>query len=637
MKYTPLHVHSHYSLLDGLSKPANIVKRLNNLELDTCAITDHGSVSGNVDFFKNMKAGKKKPILGCELYICGDTAGKQEKSNRGLTHLVVLAKNKRGWINLLRLITECNQPHNFYHKPRVSLDELRPFAGDLIAFSGHLGSHLASESLIDPRIGYLSRTDGCINSDAKARVVKKIEEFNSIFGKENFFIEIQLIDKENLPLQPYIASVLREAALVTGNKCIATPDAHYTIKEEAYDQRVLLCSSLNTTFAQVEYKLANEEDVSLGAFFKSDRYHIPSYDELISYGNTPEELANTNYVADMCESYDILSKPLLPEFKCPIGYNPDEYLRQLCREGWQAKIQGKIPKLEQSTYADRVKYELEVLQGAGLSSYFLMLDDIIKYTRSNGWLVGAGRGSAAGCLVSYLVGITSIDPLPYGLIFERFYNAGRNTKDRVAMPDIDVDIPSTKRERVLEYIKSVYGEARVGQISTFQTMKGRGALKEVLRSYGTTSFDMMNKITENIPDEAKIAGDLQTMKEEEGESSIVKWALENRPDKFSEWVVLKDDGTYEGPLAKRFEQAIRLEATKKAISKHASGVVVGPTNLNELCPMVIDKDRHHMNAGWEMNNLEDVGLIKFDILGVNLLSKMQSVAQILKYGDVIND
>lgn len=1026
--YTPLHIHSHNSLLDGLSKTSKIVDRIKMIGSDACAISDHGVLSGNIDFYKDMTKAGKKPILGCELYICDQEASKQEKDNRSLTHLVVLAKNRAGWKNLIKLVSESNKAEHFYHRPRLSLKELGPFAKDLITFSGHLGSHLANDLFIDHKLAYkaqnLEDARSILHTDYRSRIQNRIKEFQDLFGKENFFLEVQLFDKERLPAQQVVTEILREIGTSIGVKCVATPDAHYANREDAFDQRVLLCSALQTTFPQVEQQLAHNEDVSLGAFFKSDRYYIPSYEDMIGFGHTQAELEVSNEIASLIDKYDVLSKPVLPEF----GSNPDEHLRQLCRDGWRNKITNKIPKADQQIYVDRVKYELSVLQGAGLSSYFLTLNDICNYIKSQNWLPNVGRGclhpntqirtdsglkdiknvnigdlvytkngstnkilnkfeydckeelieietyqgdiakttvtadhkilcekyikknywtptekptgklewikaediskndwvvlpipdhyyqitsgklidigeychdrddlritkteifyepknilcntiqfsrsisrlisinedlvefigyftgdgwfdkenkiavvyhnddkkladkhinlfksygieatiakhktkklfqvyfphkalfywfknlfnkyenssqtkhvpkliftldkkliakyihgysladgshadkkstrvkftttsiilseqirelllilgipssrycldrrgqknitsieyyincpvknieypntpfnkgfsyyikdnliylqvkninkinnpsnkvydievenehnyctnnfivhnSAAGCLVSYLINITQVDPIKYGLIFERFYNAGRNTKDRVSMPDIDLDVPADKRDNVIGYIKSKFGENKVGQISAFQTMKGRGALKEVLRAYGSTPFETMNRITEHIPDEQKIIGDLQIMKEEEGISSIIKWALENEPEKFYEWCKINDDGTLEGPLAKRFEQAIRLEGTRKSHGKHASGVVVSAEPLGDVCPLVLDKDKHS-TAGYEMNNLEDVGLVKFDILGVNLLSKLQGIRDILKTGDI---
>jgi DNA polymerase-3 subunit alpha len=245
-------------------------------------------------------------------------------------------------------------------------------------------------------------------------------------------------------------------------------------------------------------------------------------------------------------------------------------------------------------------------------------------------LPGPGRGSAAGSLVSYLLSITSIDPIKYDLIFERFYNDGRNTDDRISMPDIDVDVPIDKREFVIQHMKDKYGGSKVSQMITFNTLKGRGALKEVLRVYGDISFEETNRITENIPDEAKISDELQEMKEEYGEASIIRWALENEGDKLNPWCSINSDGVLSGPLSKRFEQAIRLEGTKCHQSKHAAGVAVSATNLNEICPMIYDNKTEQTIAGLEMADLESLGVVKFDILGVALLDKIMNIRDLLK-------
>jgi DNA polymerase-3 subunit alpha len=292
-----------------------------------------------------------------------------------------------------------------------------------------------------------------------------------------------------------------------------------------------------------------------------------------------------------------------------------------------------VPESEHTKYADRVKLELDILQKAGLSSYFLIVQDIVNYVKKSGWLPGPGRGSAAGCLVSYLIGITQIDPMKYDLLFERFYNEGRNTADHISMPDIDVDVPITKREQIIEYIKNKYGIDKVSQMITFNTMKGRGALKEVLRVYDNISFEETNRITKFIPDEAKIADELQEMKEDTGEASIIRWALENNVDKLKEWCYISSDGSLAGPLAKRFEQAIRLEGTKSNQSKHAAGVVISSKSLGSVCPMVYDNKNKQSIAGMEMQDLESLGLIKFDILGVAMLDKIMTISEILSKGE----
>jgi DNA polymerase-3 subunit alpha len=623
MSYSVLHCHSTYSLLDGLSKPSQIAERCKEIGVKNCALTDHGNIAGSVKFYSEMKKAGIKPILGCELYICADDPKNKTKENKDLSHFIVLAKNYKGWKQLIKLVSESNRAEHFYHKPRLDLKTLSKFIdGNLIAIIGHLGSTLA-DALID---NYTT-----IRQDWKERGKETIEKIHKIFGKENVFLEAQLMDHKNLTIQTQLTDCIRYLGKSTDTKVICTPDAHYCRKEDAVDQRVLLCNNLKTTFPEISRKISNNEDVPLGCFFLSDNYHILSYDEMKEL-HTQEEIDNTNYVASMIEDYDILSKPNLPTYSCPNNLNPDEYLRELCRKGWREKIAPKVPVDQQPSYVERIKQELEVLQGAGLSSYFLIVQDIVNFVKQNNWLAGPGRGSAAGCLVSYLIGITSIDPLSYNLIFERFYSAGRNTKDRVSLPDIDVDVPILKREDVIAYIKNKYGQENVSQMITFNTMKGRGALKDVLRVYGNITFEEMNKITKHIPDEAKISDELQEMKEETGEASIIRWALENHSEQLKEWCYVDENNELQGPLAKRFEQAIRLEGTKTNQSKHAAGIAMSSIPLHEICPMVYDGKNDQSIAGMEMQDLEAIGVIKFDILGIALLDKVMSIANLLKQG-----
>ena len=617
--YIPLHCHSMYSLLDGLSKPAQIAERCVEIGASACALTDHGNIAGSIKFFKEMKAVGVKPILGCELYLCDQDIEIKDKSNKELTHFIVLAKNLKGWQNLIRLVSESNRPDFYYHKPRLTLETLAQFCdGNMLGMCGHLGSLLADKILDNNQI----------NPDWKNIGVSLIGKLKDIFGPENFVLEAQLMDQENTPIQKQLTDIIRALGKYTETTVVCTPDAHYTRKSDASDQRILLCNNLKTTMPEISRKINNGDNLPMGCFFTSDNFHILSQEEMADL-HTEEEIANTNIIADMCEEYDITSRPRLPPFECD---SPDEYLRQLCRNGWREKIQDNISKEEQEQYVERIKYELGVLQGAGLSSYFLIVQDIVNYVRKNDWLPGPGRGSAAGCLVSYLIGITGIDPLQYSLIFDRFYNSGRNTKDRVSMPDIDVDVPINKRENVISYIKNKYGDSQVSQMVTFNTIKGRGAIKDVLRVYGNISFDEMNNITRNIPDEAKIADELQEMKDETGDASIIRWALENQGEKLKDWCYIDDNNELQGPLAKRFEQAIRLEGTKVNQSKHAAGVVIADNDLATICPMIYDTKTKTRIAGMEMEDLEAIGVVKFDILGVAMLDKIMLISEYLKKG-----
>jgi DNA polymerase-3 subunit alpha len=610
-----------FSLLDGLSQPEQMADRCKEIGANACALTDHGNIAGSVKFYSAMKQAGIKPILGCELYICEQSLDIKEKENRNLSHFLVLARNYKGWQDLIKIVSTSNKPEYYYHKPRLDLNTLGQLnSGNLIGITGHLGSTLA-DTILD---NYELKSNWL--ELGKEHIVKLKKIFNN-----HVFLEAQLMDSDNLPVQKILTQAVRQLGKETDTRVICTPDAHYCKKEDAIDQRILLCNNLKTTFPEISRKISNDEDVPMGCFFTSDNYHILSQEEISSL-HTSEEIENTNFVANLVEEYDILSKPKLPPFSCPTGYSQDEYLRQLCRNGWRDKIANKIPENDQQQYIDRIKYELEVLQGAGLSSYFLIVQDIVNYVKTNNWLPGPGRGSAAGCLVSYLIGITSIDPIKYNLFFDRFYNSGRNTKDRISMPDIDVDVPINKREEIIQYIKDKYGHDKVSQMVTFNTIKGRGALKDVLRVYGNISFEEMNRITKNIPDEAKIADELQEMKEETGEASIIRWALENNSEKLKEWCYIDDNGDLQGPLAKRFEQAIRLEGTKSNQSKHAAGIAISSEPLDQICPMVYDSKNDQLIAGMEMQDLEGLGIIKFDILGIAYLDKIMTIQDLLQEG-----
>lgn len=646
--YTPLHCHSHYSLLDGLSKPYQMASVAATNGFKACALTDHGSISGAVAFQSAMKGvcsncghtkgehkdkwcpgnnttyseAKIKPILGCEFYIPYMDATIQDANNKRLQHLVVLAKNKDGWSRLIEANSRANDEDLFYYKPRLDWDRLAEYLdGNIVGFSGHLGSQLNNclfrsdmpYDVDDPSQWLIPGA-----KDVCARMALKMQE---AFGKGNFFIEIQLMDSLNSPKAKLSGDILREVSKETGIPCVATPDAHYARKEDADDQRVILCAALKTTLKEVRIKMRKGEDVPLGGFFSSNNFEIPTLDTMQSF-HTEEELANTMLIEDMCENYSILGKPKLPHFPCPEGLSEIEYVRQLCREGYTKHLSGR--DINPQEYGDRVNHELDVIEGANLGGYFLIVQDYVNWARDNGMLIGPGRGSGAGSLVSYLLGITLIDPIPHDLLFSRFYNAGRNTAERVALPDIDVDFPIKRREEVIRYINERYGDEHVCQMATFSRMQGRGALKEVLRVHDACGFQFMNEITKNIPQEAEISDQLEAA----GEHSILRWTLEYDPERVSDYCRLNDDGTLAGEYAPYFEQAIRLEGTYSNMGKHAAGLVISGEQLSHVCPMVRDKKGNKI-AGMEMNDLEAMGHVKFDILGVAILDKLMYVNKLL--------
>jgi DNA polymerase-3 subunit alpha len=391
-----------------------------------------------------MKGKDLQSIMGCEMYITPNDATKKD-GDRTLRHLCVLAKNLQGWKQLIQATSASNHPDHFYYRPRLDLERLAPFIdGNLIAFSGHMGSHLSTCIFSD-----INAVHAChsaddakkfTHSDWVTRTTLMAERLQEIFGKGNFFIEIQLMDSHNIPAGNLLATGLRYISKRTGIPCIATPDAHYACAEDAVDQRVLLCNSLNTNFREVSEKMVRGEDISLGTFFRSRNYHIPSYEEMIYGGNTEQELAETLEVAAMCEGYKLTGPPMLPQFPCPGGISSRDYMKQLLDKGWGErwpKIQKVIdssPHTEEE-YKARLEMEFATLTDIGLADYFLIVDDIIQWARKQGQITGAGRGSAAGSLALYLMSVTHIDPIEFDLLFERFYNVSRHVPDYVSFSE----------------------------------------------------------------------------------------------------------------------------------------------------------------------------------------------------------
>ena len=375
---------------------------------------------------------------------------------------------------------------------------------------------------------------------------------------------------------------------------------------------------MKTNVPKVTSKLQKDEDFENKHFFTSESYHLKK----------PRDAGKDKKMFDAiaaCEEYEITGKPMLPEFDVPDGFDNDEYLKELCRHGWKSKLApaGKVKDpTQRDVYLQRVKKELEVIFKANLSGYFLIVQDIVNHVKDRGWIAGPGRGSAAGCLISYLIGITEVDPIEFDLLFERFYNEGRNTEDHVSLPDVDMDVPAEHRDEVIDYIKEKYGVNKVSQMVTFGKLQGRAAIKEVLRINDAVSFSEMNAITDSIPDEAKISDQLEMMEDK----SIIRWALENESEALKSWCYYDEDGNLDGPLSHYFEQAIKIEGTNKSQGKHAAGVIISKHPLAEVCPMVKDKNGK-MIAALEMNDLEAMGHVKFDVLGIDLLSKIMEICE----------
>ena len=405
-------------------------------------------------------------------------------------------------------------------------------------------------------------------------------------------------------------------------------DIYYANKEDAILHRIALCSSMKTTLPKINKLIKSGKSVDNQIFFESHDFFLKNRTEIAEVILSDHKLGKFKEIYDKCENYNILSKPMLPTFETPGGESEQEYLHKLARHGWVELLADKITDPEQKKiYGDRFRSEFTVIEEANLFGYFLIVRDIINYAKKQGWMVGPGRGSAAGCLISYLIGITQIDPIEFDLLFERFYNAGRNTEDHISLPDIDMDVPGNKRDDIINYLKDKYGHDNVSQMITFGRLQGRSAIKEVLRVNAACGFGEMNEITKAIPDEASISDQLAEMDEED--RSIIKWALLNNADELRDYCFINNNGKLDGDYAEFFDQAINIEGTFKTQGKHAAGVVISAEKLNTVCPMVNPKSGTEKLAGLEMADLEALGHVKFDVLGINLLDKLMKIKEIM--------
>ena len=495
--------------------------------------------------------------------------------------------------------------------------------------------------------GAISFYQACLDNNVKPIIGCSFDTF-SLFAKnkDGWFNLIELVsslDEEGNLDHSFLVNVTNRGNLICLSKnetlspikgedfyekSDAFTDIYYTEKEEAELHRIMLCSSMKTTLPKINKALRDGKDVENHIFFESNDFYLKNKTELSEVIVNDNKLEQFKEILNKCENYNILSPPILPEFETPNGESQKDYLKGLARKGWTEFLADKITdEEEKKIYGDRFRQEFEVIEGAKLFGYFLIVRDIIKYATGQGWMVGPGRGSAAGCLISYLVGITQIDPIKYDLLFERFYNAGRNSEDHVSLPDIDMDVPGGKRDEIILYLKNKYGSKNVSQMITFGRLQGRSALKEVLRVNNACGFSEMNEITKSIPDEATISDQLAEMDEED--RSIIKWSLLNNANELRDYCFVNDEGELDGDYAEYFKQAINIEGTFKTQGKHAAGVVISSEELYKVCPMVNPKSGTEKIAGLEMADLEALGHVKFDVLGINLLDKLMMIKELV--------
>ena len=563
-RFTHLHVHTEYSLLDGASKIPELVAYAKELGMDSLAITDHGVMYGAVEFYQEcMKAGIK-PIIGCEVYLAkGSHLDMTEKTRY---HLILLAENDIGYHNLMKIVSK-GQLEGFYYKPRVDKDILRTYSEGIICLSACIAGEV-------PRL---------INSGNMDGARRCVQEYIDIFGKDNYFLEIQ---NHDIPEEKTAAEGLRQLAQEFGLGLVATNDLHYVRREDAEAQDVLLC--IQTT--------SNVDDPGRMRF-PNDSFYLKSAEEMAElFGGYPEALENTCRIADRCNVKLEFGHLLLPEFPVPEGFDAVSYLRHLCEEALPERYE-----VVDETVRKRLDFELDIINTMGYACYFLIVWDFINYCRSHDIPVGPGRGSAAGSIVAYLLRITNIEPLRYHLLFERFLNP-----ERVSMPDIDTDFCYVKRNQVLDYVVRRYGQERVSQIITFGTLQARAAVRDVGKALGM-SYTSVDEVAKMIPRELGITLD-KALKS----SNDFKRAYESRPE-----------------VKKLVDLARSVEGLPRNAGTHAAGVIIAPRDLRDYVPLQQGSDSGVITQ-YDKNKVEELGLLKMDFLGLRTLTVIGDCIQFIK-------
>ncbi len=553
-QFTHLHVHTQFSLLDGAAKIPDLVSYAKELGMTSLAITDHGVMYGSIDFYQECKKQGIKPIIGCEVYVT--TGSHLERNNRGLFHLILLAENLEGYYNLMKVVSLA-QLEGFYYKPRVDKDILRAHSKGLICLSACVAGELP----------VLIQQD---NLDGARRC---IEEHIEIFGRENYFLEVQ---NHDLPEEHKVNRALKQLSKEYGLGLVATNDLHYVRREDAEAQDILLCLQTGSTV-----------DEPNRMRFPNDQFYLKSYEEMAEkFPDCPEALENTNVIAERCTVELEFGKLLLPEFGVPEGFDAKSYLRHLCEES----LVKKYPAADK-VVLDRLDFELDIIGQMGYDCYFLIVWDFIEYCRKHKILVGPGRGSAAGSIVAYLLGITNIEPLRYNLLFERFLNP-----ERVSMPDIDTDFCYVNRDKVLEYVVERYGQERVAQIVTFGTLQARAAVRDVARAMGQT-YGFGDKVAKMIPKELGI-----TLEKSLRTSNDLRALYESDPE-----------------VKRLIDLAKSVEGMPRNIGTHAAGVIIAPADLKNYVPLQLGAEGSVITQ-YDKDKLEGLGLLKMDFLGLRTLT-----------------
>ena len=568
--FVHLHNHTEYSLLDGASRIQAMVGRAAELEMPAIGLTDHGVMYGAIHFYKACKDAGIKPIIGCEVYVAPRSRLMREgRVDRDPNHLTLLAADHAGYVNLMRLCT-VGQMEGMYYKPRIDKEVLAEHSSGLIALSGCLQGEAASRIV-----------DGDVEGAREA-----VGAYRDIFGKDRFLLEVQ---RHGIDKQTQVNDVLARFGKELGLRLCATNDLHYVHRHDSEAHDVLLCLQTGARF----------NDPSRWRFSTQENYLKTPEEMIEAFADMPEALASTLEVADQCDIKLNLGATLLPPFDVPDGLTPDQYLRQLVLKGLEWRF-GKPPAVAK----ERADQELSVISQTGYASYFLIVWDFYNFARKNGIVVGPGRGSAAGSLVSYCLGITNLDPLEHGLIFERFLNI-----DRVSMPDIDCDFSVEGRERVIRYVSEKYGADRVAQIITFTTMASKAAIRDVGRVLEVPLRDT-DRLAKLVP---VWQGRSKTLEDTIKEVSEFREAYESSEE------------------TKRMVDVARtLEGVSRNVSTHAAGVVIAPEPLVHYTPLQYGPGREAVITQYDMKAVGDIGLLKIDFLGLQNLDIIATCMRLVK-------
>jgi DNA polymerase-3 subunit alpha len=570
LTFTHLHLHTEYSLLDGANRIGLLPDRIKELGMKACAITDHGAMYGVVEFYKACQKAGVKPIIGCEVYVAPN--GHREKTrskDKEMAHLILLAENNAGLINLNHLVSK-GFINGFYYRPRIDRDLLRQHSEGLIALSACLSGEIPQAILAGDR--------------EKAKDLAR--EYHDIMGPENFFLELQ---SNGLPEQLHVNKTLQEIAAELSLPLVATNDCHYMNSEDARPHEVLLCM-------QTGRKLSDPDRMRMG----TDQLYVKSPLEMEeAFRFCPEAIANTSKIADRCNVTLDFDTIHLPSFDLPPNTNHYDYIRSLCMSALPERVKFS-DEYSAEDYIDRMDYELSVIRDMGYIDYYLIVWDFIRYAREQGIIVGPGRGSGAGSLVAFLLGITNIDPLPYALLFERFLNP-----DRVSMPDFDIDFCYERRGEVIDYVNQKYGHDHVAQVITFGTLAARACVRDVCRALDVPYADT-DRLAKMIPTELGMTLDR---------------ALEVSPD-------LKNAYMNDATVKEVIDTAKLFEGMPRHASTHAAGVIISEEPIMDIAPLACNDDS--VVVQYAKNNIEEIGLLKFDFLGLRTLTVLQDTRQMVK-------